>query len=648
MKKLFYMTMMLLVAAGCSRDEATLPGGSGNDPTVEPPHFYGMAMLENPAPQTRGVAVNLKVWSRPAAQRSLSVKFINVSSKTESFVAFVKDVVKEWEKAGGVRFHFVDNDQDALIRVGFDYVRSMRTSWALTGNDHLEVYDKQTEPTVHFADWPRIADAKKRSDVLRAFGQVLGLELEFRHPRFSPGWVTIEGTDQIDEEMIKEYWMYELADYISWEELKTMVLDPISYSAEQITHTRNYDSLSVMNWPFYEQIANNLKISSKDEDYNTQLSEQDKEFIVRLYGEPLGNVPQPEDYLPLIEFDYTGTAPVFTVTTTKRLVVIWDNEADECTYVDIPEGATGPYTATLSHTFAEGRQRHITIGEMLEYGQAMPETSQALTAFDFTRAAGAEQINVSACNLALEKVWIRGGREFVGQTLDFSQNRAIKELYLIDVNQSSAQITGCENLEILATHPTIWKPARITGPQYAIVNKEPMSPGSNIYETSGPIAKWPVSAETLMPPLYPSLNNVNMRGCGKLKTLSLDNTSILKLDLNRHSLLDYILLTTDNLGIVGGGIPYGQHLLNAVYGLPDRTGMSPGVMVIRAVRYVYTWDDAGEPQIHGLSTSATTSKRYIGYTTVLLNRNIFDEINRVIRSLNWIIVWETGCNVITD
>lgn len=373
------------------------------------------------------------------------------------------------------------------------------------------------EPTVHFADWPRIADAKKRSDVLRAFGQVLGLELEFRHPRFSPGWVTIEGADQIDEQRIKEYWMYELADYISWEELKAMVLDPISYSAEQITHTRNYDSLSVMNWPFYEQIANNLKLTSADDDYNTVLSEQDKEFIVRLYGEPLGNVPLPEDYLPLIEFDYTGTAPAFTVTTTKRLVVIWDNEADECTYVDIPEGATGPYTATLSHTFAEGRQRHITIGEMLEYGQAMPETSQALTAFDFTRAAGAEQINVSACNLALEKVWIRGGREFVDQTLDFSRNRAIKELYLIDVNQSSAQITGCENLEILTTHPTIWKPARITGPQYAIVNTEPMSPGSNIYETSGPIAKWPVSTETLMPPLYPSLNNVNMRGCGKLK-----------------------------------------------------------------------------------------------------------------------------------
>lgn len=116
------MTMMLLVAAGCSRDEATLPGGSGNDPTVEPPHFYGMAMLENPAPQTRGVAVNFKVWSRPAAKNSLSVKFLN---GTERYQSFVKEVVSEWTKAGGVRFHFVDSDQDALIRVGFDHVPGM-------------------------------------------------------------------------------------------------------------------------------------------------------------------------------------------------------------------------------------------------------------------------------------------------------------------------------------------------------------------------------------------------------------------------------------------------------------------------------------------------------------------------------------------
>ncbi len=108
-----------------------------------------------------------------------------------------------------------------------------------------------------------------------------------------------------------------------------MVLDPISNSAEQISQTTDYDSLSVMNWPFYEQIANNLKPIDYDRDYNTELSAQDKKFIVQLYGESLGTTPAPGDYLPLIEFDFKGTELSFQVTTRERLVVIWDQEANE-------------------------------------------------------------------------------------------------------------------------------------------------------------------------------------------------------------------------------------------------------------------------------------------------------------------------------
>lgn len=170
MKKLLLLSVVLLAFAGCSRDETTSPGGPGDLEAVDVPHFYGMAMMDNPAPETRGIAVNYKVWSRPAAENSLSVKFLNGSA---AYRAFVQEVVREWEKAGGVRFHFVDDNRDALIRIGFDYVPGMMSSWALTGTDHVDVLDRQTEPTVHFAQWRRASDAQKRSDVLRAFGQVL-------------------------------------------------------------------------------------------------------------------------------------------------------------------------------------------------------------------------------------------------------------------------------------------------------------------------------------------------------------------------------------------------------------------------------------------------------------------------------------------
>lgn len=484
------LSVVLLAFAGCSRDETTSPGGPGDLEAVDAPRFYGMAMLDNPAPETRGIAVNYKVWSRPAAENSLSVKFLNGSA---AYRAFVQEVVREWEKAGGVRFHFVDDNRDALIRIGFDYVPGMMSSWALTGTDHVDVLDRQTEPTVHFAQWRRASDAQKRSDVLRAFGQVLGLELEFRHPKFSPGWVTIAGTEQIDEERIRNYWMDELAEFISWEELKKMVLDPINNSAEEISFTTDYDPLSVMNWPFYEQIANGLKPIEFDSDYRTELSEHDKEFIVELYGKSFGEVPPSKEYLPLIEFDYTGTAPRFSVTTTERLVVIWDKEADECSFVDLPAGSTGPYTATLSHTFAESKARKIIIGEMLEYGEKMPETSYALTRFDFLEAVGAENINVAECNKALEKVWIRGNKSnnFTPQTLVFPENGCLRELYLVNVNLSHATVDNNTVLEVFATSPTVCKPTSITGPRYATEKGYPISAGGDVYETVGPIATWP-------------------------------------------------------------------------------------------------------------------------------------------------------------
>lgn len=149
MKKLFVMTMVLLVAAGCSRDEAV----SRTDRTKG--SGYSAPFLRN-GDARRPLAGNMrccgqsKVWSRPAAQRSLTVKFLNGS---DSYQSFVKEVASEWEKACGVRFHYVNNDRDALIRVGFDRVPGMMSSWAFTGTDHNQLSNRQTEPTVHFAQW---------------------------------------------------------------------------------------------------------------------------------------------------------------------------------------------------------------------------------------------------------------------------------------------------------------------------------------------------------------------------------------------------------------------------------------------------------------------------------------------------------------
>ena len=643
MKKLLLLSVVLLAFAGCSRDETNSPEGPGDRETVDAPHFYGMAMLDNPAPETRGIAVNYKVWSRPAAANSLSVKFLNGSA---AYRAFVQEVVKEWEKAGGVRFHFVDDNRDALIRIGFDYVPGMMSSWALTGTDHVDVLDRQTEPTVHFAQWRRASDAQKRSDVLRAFGQVLGLELEFRHPKFSPGWVTIAGTEQIDEERIRSYWMDELAEFISWEELKKMVLDPINNSAEEISFTTDYDPLSVMNWPFYEQIANGLKPIEFDSDYRTELSEHDKEFIVELYGKSFGEVPPSKEYLPLIEFDYTGTAPQFSVTTTERLVVIWDKEADECSFVDLPAGSTGPYTATLSHTFAESKTRKIIIGEMLEYGEEMPGTSYALTRFDFLEAVGAENINVAECNKALEKVWIRGNYGLKSQPLDCVPNNCLKELYLILTMQSQATLDSCRNLEVFATSPFICKPTSVSGPRFAT---EIGNPVNGVYQTTGPTAKWPVTIGggwPLDPMEISSLNALDIRNCNKLRSISLDNNRLMSLDFSNYSNADYIFLSSRASYIVGGGTPKGQYLLNAIRTLPSRIGKSTGLIVVRGIRSKLQFPITKTGNIP--EVSYPSRELPAEYTTVQLHRNILPQINAILQTKNWQIVWDSGCLTTMD
>ena len=119
MKRLFLLSTVLFLLCSCSNDDGLKPGQPDGENTAMIPHFYGMARLENPAPETRGVANTQKVWHKSMAKEKLTVKFLN---GTERYQAQVKEVVREWEKAAGVRFNFVKDDQDALIRVGFDYI----------------------------------------------------------------------------------------------------------------------------------------------------------------------------------------------------------------------------------------------------------------------------------------------------------------------------------------------------------------------------------------------------------------------------------------------------------------------------------------------------------------------------------------------
>lgn len=654
MKKLLLLSVVLFALAGCSKDETTDSGGQAAQDAAFAPHIYGVAMLENPAPETRGVANAMKVWSKPMAANNLTVKFLN---GTDRYKAFVKEVAKEWEKAAGVRFIFIDNDKPATIRVGFDYVPGMMSSWALTGTDHMQVYGQQTDPTVHFAQWRRASDSQKRSDVLRAFGQVLGLELEFRHPNFYPAWITnTDGT--VNEAAIKEYWENELADCITWAELKKIVLEPLSNQAFFINKTDSYDQESVMNWPFYEMIARNIPPIEFDEDYKTELSTNDIKFMQSLYGESFGEISRPEQFFPLIEFEFTGKNPYFTVTTTKNLEVRWDNNVtNESTQYDLPTDTTSRYTVNINHSYSEAKTRKIVIGEVLEYGQEMPSESYALTKFDFTGAELAGKIDIKKINQALSYIRIVGGSNFTSQEFNFTGYDYLKELYLVRILNSKVVLDNCPNLEKFATSMYIWKPSdtiiEIMEQETNAINRPPIIKDSLII---APIfRRWPYSPE----PIYSisdARGGLTILNCKKIKEISLEHTCISNFNVGNLPVLEYIYLSSSPLYIVGGGTPKGKLLLNVVNKLNLRRPDSKGLIVLRGIPESYNIsmkERIGDVELNPsipfdpapfdpipVDPYLPVDKSNT-YQAIIIDKNIYNSISQELINKNWEVSWNS-------
>lgn len=627
MKRLFLLSTVLFLLCSCSNDDGLKPGQPDGENTAMIPHFYGMARLENPAPETRGVANTQKVWHKSMAKEKLTVKFLN---GTERYQAQVKEVVREWEKAAGVRFNFVKDDQDALIRVGFDYIPGMMSSWAITGTDHLQLYDQQQEPTIHFARWRRSPDQLKYSDVLRAFGQALGLELEFRHPTFDPGWITDENGN-VDEAGIREYWERELKNYITWEELKKMVLDPLQDQPSLIYKTDSYDPESVMTWPLYEMIAKNIPLIEFEDDYKTELSALDKKFIQEIYGPTLGEFYPEDRYLNLIEFDYTGTTPEFTLTTNKNIAVIWDQDAEEATNYYLPTNVSTEYTFTATHTFAENKKHRIIIAEFLDWGQEIPTESTALTAFDLTHGVGAENFDIKLLNKALESIRIMGGEGFISQEFNFTGYNNLRELYLVGTLDSRVTLENCENLEIFATSRSVYKPQTLKGPSGLTVASTPEANG--YYKVEGPVAEWANESISIpegigkAEPTY-SLSDLNgpgitIRNCGNLKEIGLENTRVKNIDFSNLPHLEYIYLSSTQSYLVSGGSKdnNGEYLCAAFSTLENRKDLPSGVIVLRGI---------------------TRGTNPADYMYVFLNLEKFIQIDNLFKSKNWTAVWDSG------
>jgi hypothetical protein len=278
MKKplLLPLLAMLFAVAACSKEPAgDIVAQPETAPAGEVMHFYGVKL----SPETRGAAQHDRLWHNGT---TVKVKFLNGSATMQ---ATVEQIAHEWEQYANITFKFVD-EGDAHIRVGFDWNANRWITWSYIGTD-CKFERNQAEATMSFADFDYKSDAVIRGDILRAFGQALGLELESRNINFVPQWAS-------NPARVANYWALDIED-VTWDILKQYVFDPLD--ADNAISTDEYDELSIMRWPFPANILLNGgdPIATSG---NTELSDLDKAFVAELYP-----MPVEEDYLAKITFE---------------------------------------------------------------------------------------------------------------------------------------------------------------------------------------------------------------------------------------------------------------------------------------------------------------------------------------------------------
>lgn len=274
-KTLLFLNCLLLLLAGCSQNELDQDyvSGSRNSQSSKI-RWYGTKLSEGI--QTRGVADGAKRWNQDAG---VYIKFIN-SPADQTIIEKVRQTAAEWEEYAGIKFHFVEQDKRADVRIAFDWNNNDWLTWSYTGSDAKFVAD-QNQPTAVFGGIEYLDETEFKGDVLRLFGQILGLEYEQRHQEWSKNgyWK--------DASQLQAYWEDQFEGYsMDWSQIRQYVFEPLTEAtANQLLETKEIDELSVMAWPYYNRKQTTKLLA------NYELSEGDKNFIARLYPKTAVTLP---------------------------------------------------------------------------------------------------------------------------------------------------------------------------------------------------------------------------------------------------------------------------------------------------------------------------------------------------------------------
>lgn len=220
-----------------------------------------------------------KKWSNG---RTIKVAFMDGNS-------FVKNKVmqfaKVWEQYANLKFDF-GNHQDADIRISFRY----SGSWSYVGTDCLSV--PRNQPTMNFGWFDNnTPDEEFSRTTIHEFGHAIGCIHEHQHPEHDIPW---------NKQAVYDYYGGPPNNW-SRSDIDSNIFQ--KYSKTQ-TQYSEFDKNSIMMYA----IDNRLTIGNYAVGWNTQLSENDKNFARTAYPFPTTtNAPTTTTVAP------TTVAPTTTV-----------------------------------------------------------------------------------------------------------------------------------------------------------------------------------------------------------------------------------------------------------------------------------------------------------------------------------------------
>ncbi|ASA21633.1 hypothetical protein [Paenibacillus donghaensis] len=179
----------------------------------------------------------------------------------------VRKYALEWTEYANIIFDFVSDPTNSEIRISFEGTSSN----SKVGTDCLSV--AKDKPTMHFG-WlePDSSDDEFSRVVLHEFGHALGLIHEHQSPEGNVPW---------DEPAVYRYYL----ENDGWDRDTTFMNVLKRYSHSETNYTE-FDKNSIMIY----KIPDSHTRGDYKVDWNSKLSQKDKEFIGKIYPKVIFNV----------------------------------------------------------------------------------------------------------------------------------------------------------------------------------------------------------------------------------------------------------------------------------------------------------------------------------------------------------------------